>query len=196
MAAAHLSRGQLLARGTVLLAGSALGALVPPAAAAPSDADLAHARLLVAVELLGLDFYRRAIGSRRFTGDALQELRRARLDERRHYDAAAAILVAAGQVPATAADIDFSYPRGSFSSRGSIARLGARLESMALGAHLGAVDGFETSAFKQRAARSAANEAQHLSIFTAEAGGRRIGPAFPRSLSIDRVSGLLERFTS
>jgi hypothetical protein len=197
-----LTRTELLGRGglgvAAVLAGSTLGGLVPQAAAAdtPTDADLAYARLLVTVELLALDFYGNAIDSKRFGAPALAELRRARADERQHYDSVAAILVSVGQVPATAADVDFSYPARSFASRGSIAGLGARLESMALGAYLGAVEGFETNALKQRAARAASSEAQHLSVFAAEVGGRRIGAAFPKPLTIDRVSNVLDRFTS
>ena len=181
----------------LLLAGSALGGLASPAAATgPSDADLAYARLLVAVELLALDFYGKAIGSRRFEVGVLRELRGARADERRHYDASAAILTSANQVPATAADIDFTYPKGSFASRVSIVRLGVRLESLALGAYLGAVEGYEAGPYRQRAAQAAANEAQHLSVLSAAGGGRRIGAAFPEALSIDRVSNTLERYTS
>jgi hypothetical protein len=199
---AGLSRADLLAGGgkgaTLLLAGSALGGLASPASAAagPSDADLAYARLLVAVELLALDFYGKAIGSRRFEGGVLRELRLARADERQHYEVSAAILISANQLPATAADIDFTYPKRSFASRASIVRLGIRLESLALGAYLGAVEGYEASAYRQRAARAAANEAQHLSVLSATVGGRRIGAAFPDALSIDRVSNTLDRYTS
>ncbi len=195
-----VSRTELLVRGgkgvAVLLAGSMLRGLVPEASAAgsPSDGDLAYVRLFVTVELLSLDFYGNAIGSKRFGAGG--ELRAARADEHRHYESAAAILIAAGQVPLTAADIDFSYPAGSFASTGSIARLGIRLESLALGGYLGAVEGYETNALKQRAARAAANEAQHLSVFAGAVGGRRIGAAFPRPLTIDRVSDTLDRFTS
>jgi hypothetical protein len=198
---AGLSRADLLARGgkgaALLVAGSALG-FVPEAATADTvpDGDLAYARLFVTVELLALDFYGNAIASRRFDKGQLADLRRARADEKQHCDSAAGILIAAGQVPATVADIDFSYPRGSFASRSSIARLGISLESMALGAYLGAVDAYATNALKQRAARAAASEAQHLSVFTAEVGGRRIGAAFPRPLTIGRVSDTLDRFTS
>jgi ferritin-like protein len=182
----------------LLLAGSALGGLASPAAAAtgPSDADLAYARLLVAVELLALDFYGKAIGSRRFEVGVLRELRVARADERRHYDASAAILTSANQVPATAADIDFSYPKGAFASRASIVRLGIRLESLSLGAYLGAVEGYEAGPYRRRAAQAAANESQHLSVLSAAVGGRRIGAAFPEALSIDRVSDTLDRYTS
>ena len=198
---AGLSRADLLAgsgKGAMLvLAGSAFGSLASPAsaAAAPSDADLAYARLLLAVELLALDFYGTAIGSRRFEGGVLRELRLARADERRHYDASAAILTSANQVPATAADIDFTYPKGSFASRVSIVRLGVRLESLALGAYLGAVEGYEAGPYRQRAAQAAANEAQHLSVLSAAGGGRRIGAAFPEAFSIDRVSNILDRYT-
>jgi hypothetical protein len=199
---AGLSRTDLLAGGgkgaMLLLAGSALGSLASTtsAAAAPSDGDLACARLLLAVELLALDFYGKAIGSRRFEGGVLRELRLARADERRHYVANAAILTSANKIPATAADIDFTYPKGSFASRASIVRLGVRLESLALGAYLGAVEGYEPGPYRQRAAQAAANEAQHLSVLSAAGGGRWIGAAFPEALSIDRVSNTLERYTS
>ena len=197
------SRGALLASGgtgaAALLAGSALGGALPSRARAadtPSDADLVYARLLVAVELLAIDFYSNAIASKQFTGAALGNLRRARDDEQRHYDSAAAVLTGAGQTPATADDIDFSYPRRSFASRRSMARLGSRLESLFVGAYLGAVDGYEASSLKQLAARAAASEAQHLSFFAAAAGGQRFGAAFPRPLTVDRVSDALDVFTS
>jgi hypothetical protein len=198
----QLSRSELLARGgkgvVAVVAGPTLAGLVPEAAGAatPSDGDLAYARLFVTLELLALDFYGNAIVSKHFDKGQRGELRRARADEQQHYDSAAAFLVSAGQVPATAADIDFSYPRGSFVSKRAIAGLGVRIESIALGGYLGAVEGYESNALKQLAARAAASEAQHLSVFAAEVGGRRIGAAFPRPLTIDRVSGALDAFTS
>jgi hypothetical protein len=198
----RLSRSELLARGgkgvAAVVVGSTLAGLAPEAvsAATPSDGDLAYARLFVTLELLALDFYRTAIASKQFDKGQRGDLRRARADEQQHYDSAAAILVSAGQVPATAADIDFSYPRGSFVSQRAIAALGVRLESIALGGYLGAVEGYESNALKQLAARAAASEAQHLSVFAAEVGGRRIGAAFPRPLTIDRVSNTLDTYTS
>jgi hypothetical protein len=198
---AALSRGELLRRGgtggaALLLTGPALG-LVPDArAGTPSDNDLAYARLLVAAELLALDFYRRAIGSRHARPGSKRELRRSRADEHAHYQAVAAILVAAGQTPATAADIDFVYPRRAFSSSASVAGLGVRLESLFLGAYLGAVRGFESDALKLTAARIAACEAQHLSVFTGEARGQRIGAALPRCLTIEHASAALDAFTA
>jgi hypothetical protein len=149
--------------------------------------------LLVALELLSLDFYTRAIGA---GGDGQLELRRARAAERRHYDLAAGVLTEAGQVPATAQAIDFSYPRGSFASRMAIARLGVRLESLSLGAYLGAVGSFATPLYREHAARAAASEAQHLSVFAAAVGGRRLGPPLPVALPLAKVSDALDAYTS
>jgi hypothetical protein len=194
----EISRASLLARGGkvagALAAGMAFGGLpVRASAATTPDGDLAYARLLVALELLSLDFYSRAIGA---AGGSQLELRRARAAERRHYDVVAAVLTNEGQVPATAQDIDFSYPRGSFASNATIARLGVRLESLSLGAYLGAVRGLQTQLYREHAARAAASEAQHLTVFAGAVGGRRLGPPLPPALSIDRVSDALDAYTS
>jgi Ferritin-like domain len=190
----ELSRATLLARGAAtVVAASAFGGLASRASAAVPDGDLAYARLLVALELLSLDFYTRAIGA---GGGSQLELRRARAAERRHYDAVAAVLTNAGQVPATAQDIDFSYPRGSFASRVAICRLGVRLESLSLGAYLGAVGSLQTPLYRDHAARAAASEAQHLSVFAGEVGGRRVGPPLPAALPLARVSDALDTYTS
>ena len=193
----ELSRATLLARGgkvaVTVVAATAFGGLATRAAAAVPDGDLAYARLLVALELLSLDFYTRAIGA---GGGSQLDLRRARAAEKRHYDVVAAVLTDAGQVAATAQDIDFSYPRGSFDSRAAIARLGLRLESLSLGAYLGAVRTLQTPLYREHAARAAASEAQHLSFFAGKVGGRRLGPPLPAALTIDRVSDALDAFTS
>jgi hypothetical protein len=193
----ELSRGTLLARGgkvaATVVTAWAFGGLAPRASAAVPDGDLAYARLFVALELLSLDFYARAIAA---DDHSQLELRRARAAERRHYDLAGAVLIDAGQTPATAQDIDFSYPRGSFASRAAIARLGVRLESLSLGAYLGAVRSLQTPLYREHAARAAASEAQHLSIFAGAVGGRRLGPPLPAALSIDRVSDALDAYTS
>ena len=193
----ELSRATLLARGgkvaVTVVAATAFGGLATRAAAAVPDGDLAYARLLVALELLSLDFYTRAIGA---GGGSQLDLRRARAAEKRHYDVVAAVLTDAGQVAATAQDIDFSYPSKSFDSWPSIARLGVRLESLSLGAYLGAVRALQTPEFRNHAARAAASEAQHVSFFSAAVGGRRLGPPLPPTLPIDQVSNALDAYTS
>ena len=197
-----LSRTQLLARSAkggaaLVLAGSAAGTFARRAAADPiSDADLAYARLLVAAELLAADFYDRVIAAKLFEGQALKSLKRARFNEQEHYDSVATILNDAGQAPAVAADIDFAYPKEAFASKGAVASLGIELETLFLGAYLGAVGGLQSSALKQPFAQIAANEAQHLSVFTGLTGRDPVGISFPAPLSVDEASDALDAYTS
>lgn len=199
---APLSRAQLLSRsakgGVALLAsGSIAGALSGSAAAdAIPDSDLAYARLLVAAELLAADFYAQAIAAKRFSGDTARDLKRALFNEHEHYESLSAVLSSAGQPPAVADDFDFAYPKGSFASKASIAKLGVTLETLFLGACLGAVDGTQTNGLKQPLARIAASEAQHLSFFTEHAGGEPIGISFPAALTIDVASDALDAFAN
>jgi hypothetical protein len=195
-----LSRAELLRRGTadgaLLASGTALALVEAARAGTPSDNDLAFSRLLIAAELLALDFYGRVLRGGRFGSRTARELARARADERKHHRAMARVLLAAGQTPAGPGDIDFTYPRRSFASRSSSAALGVRLESLFLSAYLGAVQGFEAEELKTTAARIAASEAQHLSLFAGVARGERVGAAFPRPWTIDRASDALAQFTA
>ena len=122
-----VSRAELLRRGAVgggalLVSASGFSAFAGTASAdAPPAADLAYLRLLIAAELLGIDFQTHALASRKLhTKGAAALIKRMRADETAHYARLAAVLTAAGQTPATSADIDFSYPEGSFRSRASI----------------------------------------------------------------------------
>jgi hypothetical protein len=201
--AAFLSRAQLLSRGAkggaaFVLAGSIAGPLVgsAAAAAAPPDADLAYVRLLIGGELLAADFYTQAVAAKLFEGDALKYLKRVLFNEVEHYQALSGILSSTGQTPATPDDFDFSYPKGSFASKASIAKLGMTLETVFLGAYLGAVDGLQTRSLEQPVARIAASEAQHLSLLTRMSGGDPIGISFPNALSIDEASNALDAYAS
>jgi ferritin-like protein len=199
---AALSRAQLFDRGlkggaALLVVGSATGFFAGSATAdVITDGDLAYARLLVGAELLASDFYAKAIASKQVGGDALKYLKRAMFNEQEHYQAMAGILTGAGQTAASAADFDFSYPKGSFASKLSLAKLGVALETVFLGAYLGAVDGLLSTGFKQPVARIAASEADHLSVFTRLSGGNPVGTSFPDALSIDEASNALDAYTS
>jgi hypothetical protein len=170
-----LTRGALLRLG----AGAALGVSVPP------DSDLAWTRVLVATELLVDDFYSHALGA-----GAPGRLHEARANERAHYAGLAALMNEAGQPPAQAGDIDFSYPHGAFSSASSIRKLGATLETLQLGAYLGAADALVSEPLRGIVARIAANEAQHLTIF------EPFQSSFPVALTIEQASDTLSRYTS
>ena len=199
---AAITRGQLLSRSakgsaTLLVAGSALGRFASPAAAAPLPiGDLAYARLLVGVELLSSDFYGQAIAAANASPAVAWYLKRAAFNEQEHYDSVAGILTGAGQVPAVAGDIDFSYRAGTFDTQGSIAKLAAQLEALSLGAYLGAIAGMQTVALTGSLAIIASCEAQHSSYFTTLLGGKTFKSSFPAALTIDQVSDMLDTFTA
>jgi len=185
-------------RGAALLAaGSAFGALARTASAGPlSDNDLAYARLLVGAELLAMDFYNRVLDAGKLGHVATKYAARALADESAHYDSVAGILTGAGQVAATSDDIDFAYPTTAFATTGSIARLGRELETVFVGAYLGAVGGFQAQPLVQPLARIAASEAQHLSIWGLALGGHPSSAAFPAPLTIDQASNAMDAFTA
>jgi len=185
---------QTLSRRSLVAAGAAL--LVPGAAhAAPPDGDLAYLRLLVGAELLAIDFHERALRTKRL-GPATATFRRSLADERAHYAALARQLQNAGQLPATAADVDFVYPRGSFGSRSAIARLAWRDETLLLGTYLDAVAAVQTVELRLPVGQIAASEAQHVSALAPLSGKQSIGRAFPAALTISAASAALDAFES
>jgi len=199
---ATATRAELLSRGTrgglaVLAGGSALALLATDADAdtLPST-DLAYARLLVGAELLAINFYTQAVAAQQFANSMRKHLQQALFNEQEHYRSVAGILSGAGQVPAVAGDINFSYPSGSFGSRSSIAMLGFELETTFVGAYVGAVGAMQTSSLLSGIASIGANEAQHLSLFSDQLYGRPIGVSFPPALTIDQASAALDAFTA
>jgi hypothetical protein len=184
--------GVAVALGSVGAAG--LAAQAQAASGPLADLDLALARLLVAVELLTIDFYATALGSKHVAPGDIRLIRRAAFNEGEHLTAVSQILSGAGQAASTADDFDFTYPKGSFDSRRTIARLGTALETLALGAYLGAVDSFAAGDLKTTAARIAACEAEHLSAFSRIAYGRPIGVSFPAPLDYERASAAIDPF--
>jgi hypothetical protein len=198
----ELTRAELLSRGAkggaaLIAAGSAFGILAPAAAAEPlSDNDLALVRLLVATELLGIDFYTRAADAKKLSPRGQKQLKAALANEKEHYQSVAAILSGANLVPLTAADVDFAYPNDAFSSAAAISRLGAQLESAFLGAYLTAAGSLQSSSLVSGIASIGANQAQHLSVFQNMLYGKPINVSFPKALPVQDVSDVLDQFTT
>ena len=156
------TRDQFLRRAG--LAGGALlipGSLAGVATASAPEGDVAYLRLLVGAELLAADFQAQAI-AQPATGVSTAVLRKMIADEKAHYSALAQLVERAGQTAATANDIDFSYPKGAFASERSMLDLAARVESVSLGAYLGAVENLQTPELRLPIGQIAANEAQHV----------------------------------
>jgi rubrerythrin len=165
-------------------------------ATAPSDNDVAYLRLLLAAELLAADFHARALASRKLTRRTHTVVHKIAADEKAHYARLAQLVTAAGQTPATAGDIDFTYPKGSFMSQAAVLRMGVQIETLVLGAYLGAVENVEAAEFRLPIGQIAANEAQHTGALAALRGGSAIGRAFAPTLQIDEASAALGRFES
>jgi hypothetical protein len=198
----EFTRAELFSRGAkggaaLLVAGSAFGVLAPAAAAEPlSDNDLALVRLLVGTELLGIDFYTQAVDAKQLPPQGQKHLRAALANEKEHYQSVAGILSGASLVPLTSADVDFAYPKDAFDSAATITKLGAQLESAFLGAYLTAAGGLQASSLVSGVASIGANQAQHLSVFQNMLYGKPINVSFPKAMSVQDVSDVLDRFTA
>lgn len=197
-----MTRGQLVSRSAkggaaFLVAGSALSRFVEAAAADPlPGSDLAYARLLVGAELLASDFYTQAIAAANAKPTVVKYLKRAFVNEQEHYKSVAGIISGAGQTPAVAGDIDFSYPKGTFASQKAIVSFAQQLETTILGAYLGAIGGMQTNALKTGLAQIAACEAEHAAYFRTTHGGSTFNLSFPPALTIDQASNALDAFTA
>jgi rubrerythrin len=185
--AAFLTHG---ARGGLALVagGSVLAAAAGPALGARSaDADIA--KLAATAELLAIDFYSKAIASKKLRGEDLEYLAAARAAERAHYKVLAGVLKS--DAPKGLA---FTYPAGAFGSKMSIAKLGVALETAFVGAYLGAVTALDSNDLKGVAATIAASEASHLSVFGEIATDTPIIPAFPKSLTATQATKAVTPF--
>jgi hypothetical protein len=171
---------RLLSRSSFLTA-TALAVAAPAALAdAPSDSDLASTRLLVVVELLLIDFYGRS---------KLPVAKRASFNEQEHLAAVSRILLDSGQTPPAADDVDFSYPKGAFTSPERTNELGWNLERLALGSYLGAVESSASPVYRNVFARISANEAQHLEAL------RPFTNSFADVLTTEQASDALAEYT-
>ena len=195
--AAFLQRGAL-GGGALLVSASGFSAFAEAASANTiPDADLAYLRLLIAAELLAVDFQTHALASRKLQHKGASALiRRMHSDEQAHYTSLATVLTNAGQTPATSADIDFSYPKGTFRSQAAILELAGRLERLSVGAYVGAVENVETPSVRLPLGQIAANEAQHEGALAALAGRSVIGKAFAPAMQMGAVSDALDEFES
>ena len=196
-----LSRSGFLRRGAVgggalIASASGLGALAPAAFADGVPAgDLAYLRLLIASELLAVDFYRQALYAGVLGARATAVASRISADESEHYTVLAALMTADGQTPATSGDIDFSYPARTFASRRSILSFAKELERRLTGAYVDALEQVQTPKYREAMARILASEAQHhgavASLWGEPVIGKRSSP-----VRMDAMSNFLGRYES
>jgi hypothetical protein len=188
-----LTRGGLLA----LAGGAALATVVPNALAdVYTDNDLAWLRLLTTVELLGADFYANAQKAKPYDAPGMALLQRAAFNDGEHYASLAGFLTASAQIPATAGDIDFTYPKDAFTSTGGVTKSAVDLETVFLGSYLGAIAGTQNTNLHQPLAQIAASHAEHFAVFNQLLGRKSFVLSFPTALSIGDASDALDAYTS
>jgi hypothetical protein len=186
--AAFLSRGAK--GGLALVAGGSLLAVAEGTALGAATADSDIAKLAATAELLAIDFYKRAIASKKFSGDELGYMAAALGNEQAHYKALAGVLG-----PAAPKRLTFRYPNGSFASAKSIGKLGQALETAFVGAYMGAVTALKSNDLKGVAAQIGANESRHLSVLTNIAAGRIVpAPALPKVFTAKQATAAVKPF--
>jgi hypothetical protein len=188
------TRAQFLTRGAkgglALVAGGSVLGLAQGTALGATSADADIAKLAATAELLAIDFYTRAIASKKLEGDELGYLASAMENERAHYAALKGVLKS--QTPA---GLRFEYPAGAFASRHSIGTLGQALETAFVGAYMGAVTALKSNALKGVAAEIGACESRHLSVLSNIAAGQ-IAPApdLPKVLTAAQATAAVRPF--
>lgn len=186
--AAFLARGAK--GGLALVAGGALLGLAEDAALAAPSADADIAKLAATAELLAIDFYKRAIASKKFSGDELGYMRAALGNEQAHYRALADVL--GKKAPKK---LKFKFANGAFSSAQAIGKLGQALETAFVGAYMGAVTALKSNELKGVAAQIGANESRHLSVLTDIAAGAIVpAPALPKVLTAAQATTAVKPF--
>ena len=81
-----------------------------------------------------MDFHPRGVAERQARPPGGTVLKRIAAGDSAHNDRLARVLTDAGQTPATADDIDFTYPKNTFATGGSILKLALKIETLSLGA--------------------------------------------------------------
>ena len=184
------TRAQFLSRGAkgglALVAGGALLGIAEGPAFGAASGDVAIAKLAATAELLAMDFYRKAIASRKLTNPAeAAYLASALSNEQAHYAALKGVLGMA-----TPKGVKFQFPANAFMSRRSIGELGMALETAFVGAYMGAVTALKSNELKGVAAQIGANESRHLSVLTNIAAGGVLvpAPALPKVLTAKQAT--------
>lgn len=176
MAASRLTRSDFIVRAAV--AGAAAGWPAAPAAAAPSEVDLAWVRFGVAAEYVSADYYRRARRTGLFSGDESRALERATAAQLAHHRRFRQTLIDNGQAPIEDDDLEVVFPDGAFETRAATVSLGRRIGGLMLHAYLGAVTTIREEPVRRLCAQVSASEAEQLAYVTGLAG-RVITDPFP-----------------
>ncbi len=179
--------------GAVIAGGGAFALLAGPAAAAPTERDLAWLRFGITVEAVSVEFYRRARVAGHWTPKETRALERATAVEVAHRNAFRKALADLGEPTIDAADLEVVIPDAGLATRGAALRLGRRIEGLAVHAYLGAVTTIGDAAVRRLFAQVSASEAGQLAYLTGLDAPAGVD-AFPSVHGIETASAALAAY--
>jgi ferritin-like protein len=194
----QVSRRAVLARAGIATGAGAialLGAAAVPALAAPSEADLANARLICSSKRLTITWYTRWLATARAIGpETTRELvLDIRQHERAHYGLLAPLL---GTTAPVDDDFTFSLPAGALRSPFVAARFALALENLMIGIAIGAAATTVDAGVAESIARIVGSDGQHVGALSALAGKSPVPTDLPRAIGVGDASDQLSRFLS
>jgi hypothetical protein len=180
------------AAGGAGLATAGLTGSASPAAATPTDEELAYANFGLAVEFLLGDFYGRTTAASLFGGATHRNLARARLNAHEHAASLSRLLADAGQDPAVEEDFAFAWPAKTFDSKKSAATAGLRITQNLLGVYQTAAASIAIDSYRALYASMTANVAQQAAVLSEALGRRTTGISFPAARDLESATTALE----
>ena len=187
-----IDRAQFLRMGAVGLgAGLLAGPVGFASAQAPQGDDLGFVRFAATAELVSTDFYSRARRAPWVSADLRRQFGEVRAEKRRQANALNLIL---GQDAVLRDDFRSVFAQGTFASRQSIGKVGARLEALLVGVYLSAVQETIDPATRLVLAQSLAYDAQQRAWMRQLRGAQGNPRGILRPLTLEEAGPTLDQF--
>ena len=173
-----------------------LGGAAVPALAAPSEGDLAHARLICSSKRLTINWYTRwlnrpkALAGTSTTRELLLDIRSA---EQAHYGLLAPLL---GATAPSDDDFTYTFPAGALRSPAAAPKFGLDLENLMVGIGIGAAATTGDTDVAQSIASIVGGDGQHLSALSVLGGATAVPTDLPRAIGVEDASAQLSQFLS
>jgi hypothetical protein len=174
-----------------LLAGAAV-----PALAAPSEPDLANARLICSSKRLTINWYTRWLNTAKARGGS-STTRELLLDIRSAEQAHVALLSPLlGTTAPSDDDFTYTFSAGALRSPETAAKFGLDLENLMIGIGIGAVATTADVDVAQSIAAVVGGDGQHVGALSVLTGASAVPTALPRGLGVEDASTQLAQFLS
>ena len=173
--------------GAAVAAGAAVGLLAGPAAAAPTEQDLAWVRFAITAEAVSVAYYARARTVGGWSGDERRALERCTATQVAHRNAFRKALVDLKEAALDPADLEVELPDAAFASRTAAITLGRRIEGLLLHGYLGALATITHAGVRRLFAQTAASESAQLTWLSV-LQGRVLTDPFPSVHGIETAA--------